>query len=181
MYSRSPERPRKVSNPHVVPEQSSVRAVLRSPGECLDPTMRHTMQALMGHDFSQVKVHTGPHAAESARAVGATAFTVGQHIVFGSGAYAPSTDQGRELLRHELMHTIQQPAIARVPDLQLTDPGDRFEAEADRAARGQSAGRAQVQSAALPMLARQPASGAPRPSAASYRGISITIGGSPGR
>jgi hypothetical protein len=137
------------------------------------------MQALMGHDFSQVRVHTGPDAAESARAVGAAAFTVGQHIVFGSGAYAPATEKGRELLRHELTHTIQQPSISRVSNLQHTDPSDRFEVEADRAGRGQSPGWAHVQSAALPMLARQPVSGAPRPSAASYRAISFTIGGSP--
>ena len=130
MHARSAERLRTGFNPHVVPKKSRVGAILSSPGECLDPTIRDTMQAQMGHDFSQVKTHTGPDAAESARAVGAAAFTVGQHIVFGSGAYAPATEQGQELLRHELTHTMQQPSISRVPDLQHTDPSDRFEVEA---------------------------------------------------
>ena len=75
MHARSAERLRTGFNPHVVPKKSRVGAVLSSPGECLDPTIRDTMQAQMGHDFSQVKTHTGPDAAESARAVGAAAFT----------------------------------------------------------------------------------------------------------
>ncbi|GAB6266029.1 MAG: hypothetical protein STSR0001_14750 [Methanothrix sp.] len=60
------------------------------------------------HDFRKVRVHTGTKAAESARAVGAHAYTVGQNIVFGLGQYAPETGPGQRLLAHELVHTIQQ-------------------------------------------------------------------------
>ncbi len=59
-------------------------------------------------DFRKVRVHTGTKAAESARAVGAHAYTVGQNIVFGLGQYAPETGPGQRLLAHELVHTIQQ-------------------------------------------------------------------------
>src|SRR5438094_411749 len=38
----------------------------------------------------------------------ANAYTVGQHIVFGEGRFAPATEAGRELLAHELAHVIQQ-------------------------------------------------------------------------
>lgn len=60
------------------------------------------------HDFSQVHIHTDAQAAESARAVNALAYTVGQHLIFGTGQYAPGTTAGNRLLAHELTHTIQQ-------------------------------------------------------------------------
>lgn len=70
-----------------------------------------------GFDFSRVRVHADPRAAESARAVKARAYTVGQDIVFGDGQYAPATSAGRELLAHELVHTTQQaPRLSRAPD-----------------------------------------------------------------
>jgi hypothetical protein len=66
------------------------------------------MQQEFGHDFSGIRVHTDPQAAKSARAVGALAYTVGQHIVFDNGRFAPATADGRQLLAHELTHAIQQ-------------------------------------------------------------------------
>jgi hypothetical protein len=66
------------------------------------------MDARFGHDFSEVRVHTGAHAANSARAVGASAYTFGRDIVFGGVGYAPGTSAGDELLAHELAHVIQQ-------------------------------------------------------------------------
>ena len=59
-------------------------------------------------DFGQVRVHRDARAAESARAIGARAYTAGHDIVFGAGEYAPHTDQGRKLLAHELTHVVQQ-------------------------------------------------------------------------
>jgi hypothetical protein len=61
-----------------------------------------------GYDFSQVRIHHGAQAAESARAVDARAYTVGRDIVFGAGQYAPHTAAGRRLLAHELTHVVQQ-------------------------------------------------------------------------
>jgi len=61
-----------------------------------------------GHAFADVRLHTDPRAAESARSLGALAYTVGRDIVFASGQYAPGTSPGRELLAHELTHTLQQ-------------------------------------------------------------------------
>jgi peptidoglycan hydrolase-like protein with peptidoglycan-binding domain len=60
------------------------------------------------YDFSKVRVHSDSRAAESARAVNASAYTVGQDIVFGLGQYMPGTSEGRMLLAHELAHTAQQ-------------------------------------------------------------------------
>jgi len=85
-----------------------VTEVLGSPGRPLDPSTRDFMEPRMGHDFSQVRVHTDARAAESARAVSALAYTVGHHVVFGHGAYNPRTSAGQRLLAHELTHVVQQ-------------------------------------------------------------------------
>jgi len=66
------------------------------------------MEPRFGHDFSQVRVHTGPRADESTRAVNALAYTVGPDIAFGDGQYAPETANGQKLLAHELAHVVQQ-------------------------------------------------------------------------
>jgi hypothetical protein len=82
--------------------------VLRSPGRSLDATTRRWMESRFGHDFSSVQVHNDSRASESARAVNALAYTVGDNIVLREGQYRPDTRDGRMLLAHELTHTIQQ-------------------------------------------------------------------------
>ncbi len=66
------------------------------------------MEASLGHDFSDVRIHTDGRASESAKAVQASAYTVGNDVVFGSGAYAPEPDAGKRTLAHELTHVVQQ-------------------------------------------------------------------------
>ena len=87
---------------------SSVDRVLASSGRPLEPALRQDMEQRFGHDFSQVRVHSGAAAEQSAREINAIAYTVGQNIVFGAGQYRPGSDSGRHLLSHELTHTIQQ-------------------------------------------------------------------------
>lgn len=60
------------------------------------------------YDFGDVRIHTDSAADESARAVGALAYTVGRDVVFAAGRYAPASPEGRALLAHELTHVIQQ-------------------------------------------------------------------------
>ena len=52
-------------------------------------------------------MHTGSAAQRSARDLGAAAYTVDEHIVFGSGGFAPGTVVGDRLLAHELAHVVQ--------------------------------------------------------------------------
>ena len=50
------------------------------------------MEARLGHDFSDVRVHTGDAADASARSVNAHAYTVGSNIVFQRDKYDPGSD-----------------------------------------------------------------------------------------
>lgn len=85
-----------------------VHEVLRDGGEPLGTAARAYLEPRLGGYFGDVRVHTGPRAAEAADAVAARAFTVRNHIVFGQGEYAPHTPGGRRLLAHELAHVTQQ-------------------------------------------------------------------------
>jgi hypothetical protein len=98
---------------------SIVDEVLRSPGQPLDGATRAFMEPRFGHDFSRVRVHTDAKAAESAFAVNALAYTVGQDVVLGMGQYAPHTALGEKLLAHELTHVVQQAGILTKPSVNL--------------------------------------------------------------
>ncbi len=116
-------------------ERSPVHDVVSGGGSALDEGVRTDMEARMGQDFSDVRVHTGDAADASARSVSAHAYTVGSNIVFQRGTYEPGTTQGQTLLAHELTHVVQQrsgpvdgtPAAGGV---KVSDPSDRFEVEA---------------------------------------------------
>ncbi|HZI15893.1 MAG TPA: DUF4157 domain-containing protein, partial [Myxococcus sp.] len=86
---------------------SHVRAATAS-GLPLPASARAYFEPRLGRDLSNVRVHTGPAAAASARAVGARAYTLGSDIVFARGHFSPETQEGRRLLAHELAHTLQQ-------------------------------------------------------------------------
>lgn len=92
-----------------------VHEVLRSPGQPLDADTRAFMEPRFGHDFSRVRVHSGPKAAESARAVKAEAYTVGSNLVFAAGRFNPGTQGGRQLIAHELTHVVQAAGHAGQP------------------------------------------------------------------
>jgi hypothetical protein len=100
------------------------------------------MEHRFGHDFSRVSIHADHRAAASAQAVNALAYTVGRHVVFAPGQYQPTTDSGRNLLAHELAHTIQQDATDGHPldRLSISDPAGPAEHAADRAASAALAG-----------------------------------------
>ena len=116
---------------------AAVHQVLQSPGSPLPASARRDAEQRLGHDFGRVRVHTDAQAAESARAVEAHAYTVGSHVVFGTGRFAPSTSSGRHLLLHELVHTVQQTgsgAGIAPSSLPVSTPADPAEQEAERIA-----------------------------------------------
>jgi hypothetical protein len=107
----------------------AVQAVIGTSGQPLDRAARGVMEARFGHDFSAVRVHADAAAARSAEAVDALAYTVGTHVVFGTGRYAPQSLPGQRLLAHELTHVVQQSAGGAEGGSLARD-----EAEADRVA-----------------------------------------------
>ena len=80
----------------------------QSGGAPLDAGTRSFMESRLAFDFSRVRIHSGEHAARSAHALDARAYTVGSDIVFGDGQYRPDTEDGRRVLAHELAHVMQQ-------------------------------------------------------------------------
>jgi hypothetical protein len=133
-----------------------VHEVLRSSGRPLDPATRDFFEPRFGHDFSQVRIHTGPQASASASSIGARAYTVGREIVFRN-EIGTGMNQGKELMAHELAHVVQQggrPAC-EMTNLSMTAPGDASEREADRAATAITTGeQVQSQSVGRTVLAR---------------------------
>ena len=97
------------------------------------------MESRFGASFQAVRIHRGAEAEATAEALRATAYTIGNHIVFGAGAYQPNTRAGGLLLAHELTHVVQQ---RRGPvsgesvghGLRISSPGDSFERAAEATA-----------------------------------------------
>lgn len=77
-------------------------------GASLNESTRSEMESKMGADFSGVKIHTGTEANKMSESINAKAFTHGQDVYFKQGQYNPGSNQGKELLAHELVHTVQQ-------------------------------------------------------------------------
>jgi len=121
-------------------ERSPVHDVVGSGGGSpVEPGARSFLEDRMGADFSDVRVHTGAKADESARSINAQAYTVGTDVVFRSGAYEPDTPGGRHVLAHELAHVMQQKAgpVSGTPaagGISISHPSDSFEQAAERSA-----------------------------------------------
>lgn len=133
---------------------------LRASGEPLDTQIRALMEPRFGHDFGQVRVHTDPRAADSAAALRALAYTVGQDVVFGAGQYAPDAGAGQRLIAHELAHVAQYDLGAPAGSFErhaLSQADGVAEREADAAASQAIAGSpVQVQASPDASVAREP-------------------------
>jgi hypothetical protein len=116
-------------------DRSPVHDVVGSGGSPLDQGTRADMEARLGQDFGDVRVHTDGRAHDSAVAVGAHAYTVGSDVVFQRDRYDPGSAEGRVTLAHELTHVVQQRSgpVDGAPaagGIRVSDPSDRFEREA---------------------------------------------------
>jgi Domain of unknown function (DUF4157) len=113
-----------------------VREVVRSAGQPLNAAARDFFEPRFGHDFGRVRVHTDARAAQSARAIDAVAYTVGNHIAFDTGHPLVRSPQGPSLLAHELTHVVQQRGEARDSQALTVDVVDSA-AEREAAQTGQ--------------------------------------------
>jgi hypothetical protein len=111
----------------------TVQEALARRGEPLSASLRDLFEPRFNHDFGDVRIHADTLAAESAKAMQASAFAVGPDIVFGAGYYQPVTPQGRWLLAHELTHVVQHASTSGLSKA-VSSPGDASEQDAERVA-----------------------------------------------
>lgn len=142
---------------------AAVASTAGSHGSSLPDGVRGKFEASLGTDLSSVRVHTGESSASAAQGLGARAFAVGQDIHFGAGQYQPDDPFGMHLLAHEVAHTVQQAGGGPRMKLEVSAPGDSFEAEADRAADAMVSGAPAVISSGAPQISRQVDGAAPTP------------------
>lgn len=90
------------SSPVQKKEESSSSA---SSASKMPEPVKNKMESALGMDFSNVKIHANSDKAEQ---VGALAYAQGNDVHFAGGQYNPNSQQGQELLVHELAHVKQQ-------------------------------------------------------------------------
>ncbi|MFF4346163.1 DUF4157 domain-containing protein [Streptomyces sp. NPDC001530] len=159
MEHRGADRVRTLKQPRRTGDRAADESIGRTPhlahtaisggGRPLEAHTRSHMESHFGHDFTQVRVHTDERAAAAARALHATAYTVGPDIAFAAGTYRPETPGGRRLIAHELAHVIQQRNARTVgAGIRVTTTDD----PAEREARGRETGRPVALSAVSELL-----------------------------
>ena len=82
-------------------------------GNAMSSEIIREMNTAFKANFSAIRIHTDSAAIALCQEIGAQAFTNGLDIYFNKGKYNPESKAGKELLAHELTHTIQQGAIAK--------------------------------------------------------------------
>src|SRR3546814_5032593 len=80
---------------------------MQSGGEPLPRTVRASMEPAFGQDFGHVRIHRDAAAAGTADAIGARAYTLGNHIAFNRGTFAPGTARSEE-------HTSELQSLMRI-------------------------------------------------------------------
>jgi ribosomal protein S18 acetylase RimI-like enzyme len=161
----------------------------KSGGWPLPRDVQAKMEAALGADFSDVRIHVGPEAS----AIGAIAFTWGTDIHFAPGQYSPHTRHGQSLLGHELTHVVQQRAgrvanpfgsgVAVVQDHALEAEADRMGQKAAMSAMPEAADKAVIAAKLAPagpqaimMKPAPPVNYAVRPPRMSGSGWEISVG-----
>jgi hypothetical protein len=92
---------------------STAVSIAPAGGSPLPSGVRSFMEPRFGANFGNVRIHTGESAAQQSAQLSAHAFTVGEHVFFGRDQFQPHSAGGRELIAHELTHTVQQGAVVQ--------------------------------------------------------------------
>ena len=130
-FKARPGGPGQVSDPRAIRNQLGG-------GRPLTAGVRSRMESAFGSGFSNVRIHTDGNAANLSDSLNARAFTVGQHVAFGSGEYRPGSLMGDALIAHELAHVVQQGGASTDSAPMRKGPREEsaLEADADRSAVG---------------------------------------------
>ncbi len=111
---------------HVAQQEELPR---KAAGQPLPLSTRRDLESRFGEPLDDVRVHTGAEGGRVAGTHSALAVAKGSDVFFAAGAWAPGTEHGNRLLRHEIAHLLQ----ARRPGRAW--PEGVLEAEAQLAAR----------------------------------------------
>jgi hypothetical protein len=76
-------------------------------GRPLPDSERAFFEPRFGRSLEHVRLHDGSRADQTATAIAARAFTLGNHVAFARGEWRPGTPDGRRLIAHELAHVGQ--------------------------------------------------------------------------
>ena len=126
----------------LVGKETLVEEMEASRGEPLEESVRSKLERALGLQLGDVRVHSDEPAARAAARLGASAFTFGQAVYFGSGRFDPRSRAGLRLIAHEVAHTVQQRGASGGRDeLRVGRIGDTHEVEADAFADAFDAGR----------------------------------------
>lgn len=90
-------------------------------GQPLSSDVRGFMEPRFNADFGNVRVHHDAESASLNNQLSARAFTYQNHIFFSRDQYQPGSGEGKQLLAHELTHTVQQGhSVQRSPQISTT-------------------------------------------------------------
>jgi hypothetical protein len=110
--------------------QTIIQTKVASGGQPLSGDVRNDMESRFNADFSKVRIHNDADSAKLNNYLSAKAFTYQNHVFFSGGQYQPGSSAGKQLLAHELTHTIQQGHAAQRSSPQVsttvTAPVQRF-------------------------------------------------------
>ena len=98
-------------------------------GQPLSSDVRSFMEPRFGSFISaDVRIHRDSESAGLNNQLSARAFTYQNHIFFSHDQYQPGTSEGKQLLAHELTHTIQQGhSVQRSMQLSTTTTSSRVQ------------------------------------------------------
>lgn len=102
----------------------------------IEEPIRSSLEQDLGHDFRQVRVHSGAASAAAAESIGARAYTLGNDIHLGAETRGMGGHEYHRLMAHEAIHTVQQGGRTVAPHagLPMSSPTDTAEREAQHIA-----------------------------------------------
>jgi hypothetical protein len=118
------------------PQVSAAIQKQRGGGVGLPGPVQTEAKQILGHDFSNVRIHAGAEANRLSRSIQAKAFTIGKDIFFKQGLYTPGSKAGRETLLHELTHVVQQAGSNSSGPLRLGAADTMHEKQAEQISKG---------------------------------------------
>ncbi|MCP3930094.1 MAG: DUF4157 domain-containing protein [Bacteroidetes bacterium] len=134
-----PERKAINTAPAKSDNQQTLEQANQSIGQPLPIKIRNDLESGLRTNLSAVRIHTGQMSDRASNSINANAYTIGNNIHFASGQYSPESSAGRELIAHEVVHTVQQAkgatTIRSDKTVELSQSSDPTEIEADNIAK----------------------------------------------